>query len=345
MSRLFSSFKIKDLELKNRIVMAPMCMDSAVDGYVNQWHHIHYSTRAIGGVGLIILEATGIEPGGRITDKDLGIWDDSQIEGLKEIVDSCHQYGSKIGIQINHGGRKSEVLTSPIIAPSAIAFNETYRVPTEMTKEDIKTTVTKFKEAAERSLKAGFDLIELHGAHGYLISQFLSPITNKREDEYGGSLENRVRFLKEVIEEVKTVWPESKPLLLRVSAEDYVEGGNTGEIMAKLINLVKDYGIDMVDVSTGGVAPAKISTYPGYQIKQSEIIKETCSIPTIAGGLITSPDMAEEVLCNNRADLVFLGRELLRNPYWTLQAAKALDEDITWPIQYERSKVVRKGGF
>lgn len=345
MSRLFSSFKIKDLELKNRIVMAPMCMDSAVDGYVNQWHHIHYSTRAIGGVGLIILEATGIEPGGRITDKDLGIWDDSQIEGLKEIVDSCHQYGSKIGIQINHGGRKSEVLTSPIIAPSAIAFNETYRVPTEMTKEDIKTTVTKFKEAAERSLKAGFDLIELHGAHGYLISQFLSPITNKREDEYGGSLENRVRFLKEVIEEVKTVWPESKPLLLRVSAEDYVEGGNTGEIMAKLINLVKDYGIDMVDVSTGGVAPAKISTYPGYQIKQSEIIKETCSIPTIVGGLITSPDMAEEVLCNNRADLVFLGRELLRNPYWTLQAAKALDEDITWPIQYDRSKVVRKGGF
>jgi len=344
-SRLFSSFKIKDLELKNRIVMAPMCMDSAVDGYVNQWHRIHYSTRAIGGVGLIILEATGIEPGGRITDKDLGIWDDSQIEGLKEIVDSCHQYGSKIGIQINHGGRKSEVLTSPIIAPSEIAFNETYRVPTEMTKEDIKTTVTKFKEAAERSLKAGFDLIELHGAHGYLISQFLSPITNKREDEYGGSLENRVRFLKEVIEEVKTVWPESKPLLLRVSAEDYVEGGNTGEIMAKLINLVKDYGIDMVDVSTGGVAPAKISTYPGYQIKQSEIIKETCSIPTIAGGLITSPDMAEEVLCNNRADLVFLGRELLRNPYWTLQAAKALDEDITWPIQYERSKVVRKGGF
>lgn len=345
MSRLFSSFKIKDLELKNRIVMAPMCMDSAVDGYVNQWHHIHYSTRAIGGVGLIILEATGIEPGGRITDKDLGIWDDSQIEGLKEIVDSCHQYGSKIGIQINHGGRKSEVLTSPIIAPSAIAFNETYRVPTEMTKEDIKTTVTKFKEAAERSLKAGFDLIELHGAHGYLISQFLSPITNKREDEYGGSLENRVRFLKEVIEEVKTVWPESKPLLLRVSAEDYVENGNTGEIMAKLIDLVKDYGIDMVDVSTGGVAPAKISTYPGYQIKQSEIIKETCNIPTIAGGLITLPDMAEEILCNDRADLVFLGRELLRNPYWTLQAAKALGEDITWPIQYERSKVVRKGGF
>lgn len=345
MSRLFSSFKIKDLDLKNRIVMAPMCMDSAVDGYVNQWHHIHYSTRAIGGVGLIILEATGIEPGGRITDKDLGIWDDSQIEGLKKIVDSCHQYGSKIGIQINHAGRKSEVLASPIIAPTAIAFNETYRVPTEMNKEDIKTIVTKFKEAVERALKAGFDLIELHGAHGYLISQFLSPITNKREDEYGGSLENRARFLKEVIEEVKTVWPESKPLLLRVSAEDYVEGGNNGEIMAELINLVKDYGIDMVDVSTGGVAPAKISTYPGYQVKHSEIIKETCSIPTIAGGLITSPDMAEEVLCNNRADLVFLGRELLRNPYWTLQAAKALDEDITWPIQYERSKVVRKGGF
>lgn len=345
MSTLFSSYKIKDMELKNRIVMAPMCMDSAEDGYVNEWHHIHYSTRAIGGVGLIILEATGIEPGGRITDKDLGIWEDSQIQGLKEIVDSCHKYGTKIGIQISHSGRKSEVLTHPIFAPSAIAFNDNYRVPTEMTKDDIKNTVEKFKAAAERALKAGFDLIELHGAHGYLISEFLSPLTNKREDEYGGTAENRVRFLKEVVEGVKTVWPDTKPLILRVSAEDYNEGGNNAETMAELINLVKDYGIDMIDVSTGGVAPARISTYPGYQIKHSEVIKEACNLPTIAGGLITAADMAEEVLNNNRADLIFLGRELLRNPYWPLQAAKALEEDITWPIQYERSKVVRKGGF
>lgn len=345
MSKLFSSYTLKDIELKNRIVMAPMCMDSSEDGYVNDWHFIHYGTRAIGGVGLIIVEATGIEPGGRITDKDLGIWDDSQIDGLKKIVDNCHKNGSKIGIQINHSGRKSEVTSHPIIAPSAIAFNDSYRVPSEMTKADIKNTVHQFKAAAERALKAGFDLLEIHGAHGYLISQFLSPLTNKRTDEYGGTPENRVRFLREVIREVKTVWPETKPLLLRISAEDYNEGGNNSKVMAQLINLIKAEGIDMVDVSTGGVVPAKINTYPGYQIKPSEIIKTNCGIPTIAGGLITDALMAEEVLNNNRADLVFLGRELLRNPYWPLTAAKMLDENITWPIQYERSKSVRKGGF
>lgn len=345
MSKLFSSYTLKDIELKNRIVMAPMCMDSSEDGYVNDWHFIHYGTRAIGGVGLIIVEATGIEPGGRITDKDLGIWDDSQIDGLKKIVDNCHKNGSKIGIQINHSGRKSEVTSHPIIAPSAIAFNDNYRIPSEMTKADIKATVHQFKAAAERALKAGFDLLELHGAHGYLISQFLSPLTNKRTDEYGGTPENRVRFLREVIREVKTVWPETKPLLLRISAEDYNEGGNNSKVMAQLINLIKTEGIDMIDVSTGGVVPAKINTYPGYQIKPSEIIKSNCGIPTIAGGLITNALMAEEILNNNRADLVFLGRELLRNPYWPLTAAKMLDENINWPIQYERSKSVRKGGF
>ncbi len=345
MSKLFSTYKIKDMELKNRIVMAPMCMDSAENGFANDWHFTHYTTRAVGGVSLIIVEATGIEPGGMITDKDLGLWNDAQIDELKKIVEVCHKRGSKIGIQINHSGRKSEVLSHPIIAPSAIAFNDSYRVPSEMSKEDIKRTVNLFKEAAERALKAGFDLIELHGAHGYLIGQFLSPLTNRRQDEYGGSHENRVRFLRDVIRAVKTVWPETKPLLLRVSAEDYNEGGNTSEIMAQLINLVKAEGIDMVDVSTGGTAPAKINTYPGYQIMPSEIIKHSCSIPTIAGGLVTSPLMAEEILSNDRADLIFLGRELLRNPYWAFDAAKMLGDDITWPIQYERSKSVRKGGF
>lgn len=340
MSKIFSNLILKDMELKNRIVMPPMCMYSCnnMDGIANNWHFVHYTTRAIGGVGLIIVEATGVEPVGRISDKDLGLWDDKQIEGLKSIVDECHKYGAKIGIQLNHAGRKSEVLSIQNVAPSAIAFNESYRVPSEMTKEDIKNTVNNFKAAASRALAAGFDLLELHGAHGYLISEFLSPLTNKRQDEYGGSDENRVRFLKEIIQAVKTVWPETKPLILRVSAEDYAEGGNTAVKTTALINLVKNEGIDMVHVSTGGVVPARMELYPGYQVKASEIIKTTCNIKTIAGGLITSPLMAEEILCNERANLVFVGRELLRNPYWPLEAAKMLGDEIKWPVQYERSK-------
>lgn len=346
MSKLFNSLKIKDMELKNRIVMAPMCMDSSMkDGFANNFHLVHYATRAIGGVGLIILESTGIEPGGRITDYDLGIWSDAHIENLKNIVEECHKYGAKMGIQITHAGRKSEVLSQPIIAPSSIAFNDEYRKPVEMTKEDIVNTINNFKNAAKRSLTAGFDLLELHGAHGYLIGQFLSPLTNKRQDEYGGTPENRVRFVKEVIAAVKTVWPETKPLLLRVSAEDYAEGGNNAKETAILIKLLKDTGVDMIDVSSGGTAPARITTYPGYQVTYSETIKHTCNIPTIAGGLITSPLMAEEILSNDRADLIFLGRELLRNPYWPLGAAKELGDDIEWPVQYQRSKKVNKGGF
>ena len=339
MSKLFSNLKIKDMELKNRIVMAPMCMYSALnDGITNNWHFIHYSTRAIGGVGLIILEATGVTPGGRISDHDLGIWSDTHVEGLKNIVEECHKYGAKMGIQISHAGRKSEALLDPILAPSPIAFNEEYRKPAEMTKQDIVNTINSFKEAARRALLAGFDLLELHGAHGYLIGQFLSPLTNKRQDEYGGIPENRVRFLKEIITAVKTVWPKTKPLILRVSAEDYAEGGNNAKESALLINLVKNLGIDVVDVSSGGTLPAKINVYPGYQINYSEIIKHSCDILTIGGGLITSPLMAEEILNNDRADLIFLARELLRNPYWALKAANELGDNIEWPAQYQRSK-------
>ena len=347
MSKLFSSFKIKDMELKNRIVMSPMCMDSCYnkDGLASTWHFIHYSTRAIGGVGLIIIESTGIEPGGRITDKDLGIWSKDHVKYLSKIVNECHKYGAKMGIQINHAGRKSETLSYPIIAPSPIAFNENYRLPNEMTKEDIINTINLFKTAAQKALTAGFDLLELHGAHGYLIGQFLSPLTNKRKDEYGGTRENRVRFLREIIQAVKTVWPETKPIQLRVSAEDYVEGGNSAEETAALINLIKATGIDIVNVSSGGTVPARISTYPGYQICYSEVIKAHCNIPTIAGGLITSPLMAEEILNNKRSDLVYLGRELLRNPYWAFSAANQLEEIIEWPIQYQRSNKVNKNGF
>lgn len=339
MAKLFESIKIKDMELKNRIVMPPMCMYSTDDnGHANDWHYIHYATRAIGGTGLIIVEATAVEKRGRISNRDLGIWDDSHVEGLSKIVGLSKKYGAKIAIQLAHAGRKCEVETENIIAPSPIAYNEKYKTPIEMTKEDIKTVIKAFKEGARRALSAGFDAIEIHAAHGYLINEFLSPLSNKRNDEYGGSLENRTRFLKEIIREVRRVWPENKPLIVRVSAEDYVEGGNHPEDLAEMINLVKEEGVDLIDVSSGAVVPAPIKAYPGYQVKFAEVIKDKTGLPVIAGGLISEPEMAEELVANNRADLVFLGRELLRNPYWPLQAAKKLRHNIDWPVQYERSR-------
>lgn len=340
MSKLFSNIKIKNLELKNRIVMAPMCMVVADnEGYAKDWHVIHYGSRAIGGTGLIILEATAVESRGRIKDRDLGIWDDSHIEGLAKIVKSSKELGAKVGIQLAHAGRKCEVKSEKIIAPSPLAFDDSYPTPREMTKEDIETVINSFKEGARRANEAGFDTIEIHGAHGYLINEFLSPLTNKREDEYGGNLENRTRFLREIIREVKTVWPEEKPIILRVSGEEYVDNGNHPEDLVDIINLVKDEGIDIIDVSSGAVVPANIDVYPGYQVPFAEIIKKGTGLPVIAGGLITKGEMAEEILKNNRADFVFLGRELLRNPYWPLEAANKLKEDIDWPYSYRRAKI------
>lgn len=339
MSKLFSTFKLKNLELKNRIVMAPMCMYSADEkGISNSWHYIHYGTRAVGGTGLIIMEATAVESRGRITSKDLGIWSDSHIEGLRSIVEECKKHGAKMGIQLAHAGRKCEAASEEIIAPSPIAFSEKYRTPKEMSKEDIKEVVSAFKAAAIRAKEAGFEVIEIHGAHGYLIHEFMSPVTNKRKDEYGGSAENRARFLKEVISAVREVWTEELPLILRVSAEDYAEEGNSPEDTAEIIDFAKDAGIDIVHVSSGGLVEARINVYPGYQIGFAEVIKCITNLPVIAGGFITSPLMVEEILQNNRADLVFLGRELLRNPYWPLRASKELQEEIEWPVQYLRGR-------
>ncbi|SHI96321.1 NADPH dehydrogenase NamA [Lutispora thermophila] len=339
MSKLFSSFKIKNMEVRNRIVMPPMCMYSSdIEGKANSWHFVHYVTRSIGGVGLIIVEATAVEPKGRLSDRDLGIWDDSHIEGLSKIVEEVKKYGAKIGIQINHAGRKCGANEKSIIAPSAIAFDENYKTPVEMTKDDIKNTVNLFRNAALRAYKAGFDMIEIHGAHGYLINQFLSPLSNRRTDEYGGSPENRARFLKEVIHAVREVWPEIMPLGVRVSAEDYAEGGNHDTDLAEIINMVKSEGVDIVNVSSGAVVPANIKAYPGYQIKFAETIKKITGLPVIAGGLITEAVMAEEIIQNERADMVYIGRELLRNPYFPLNAAKKVRDEITWPVQYERAK-------
>lgn len=340
MSKLFSPFKLGNLEIKNRIVMAPMCQYTAdIRGYANSWHTIHYASRAIGGVGLIILEATAVEPRGRISDGDLGIWEDTHIEGLKHIVDECKKHGAKVGIQLAHAGRKCSINSEKIVAPSPIAFSDDYQIPVELTKEEIKKIVIAFKDAASRALKAGFDTIEIHGAHGYLINEFLSPLSNKRKDEYGGSVENRVKFLREILENVREVWPKEMPIILRVSAEDYVAEGNHPSDLAEMINLIKDLGIDIINVSSGAVVNAPIEAYPGYQITYSEVIRKETYLPTIAGGLITCPQMAEEILRNERADLIFLGRELLRNPYWPLHAAKDVRDDTNWPKQYERSKL------
>jgi len=307
-------------------------------GCVKPWHYIHYATRAIGQVGLIIIEATAVEKRGRISGNDLGLWDDSLVEGLASIVDEVKKHGARIGIQLNHAGRKCNAPNENIIAPSPIPFDESYKVPREMTAEDIKKVVEAFALAAQRAKMAGVDLIELHGAHGYLINEFLSPLTNKRSDEYGGCVENRVRFLREIIAAVRQVWPQEKPLMLRVSAEEYAPGGNHAEDVAQIINLVKDEGIDIINVSSGAVVPAKITVYPGYQVTYAETIKRLTGLPVVAGGLITEPYMAEEILQNQRADMVYIGRELLRNPYWALQAARKLNIDIAWPYQYERAK-------
>jgi NADPH2 dehydrogenase len=335
---LFDSFSIKKLTLKNRIVLPPMCnYSSDRAGFANDWHFIHYASRAIGGVGLIIQEATGVEDGGRITSQDLGLWQDEQAEALKPIVAIAHRHGAKIGIQLNHAGRKSEVEYLQPVAPSAIAFSEKYRVPHELTKAELGDIVGKFTAAAARAVAAGYDTIEIHGAHGYLISQFLSPLSNRRQDEYGGGPENRVRLLGEVVSAVRKVIPGDMPLIVRISAHDYTPGGNTTEDLATMLNLVKDKGIDVVHVSSGAVTPIAPRFYPGYQIPFALSIKEKTGLPVIGGGLITEPIQAQQVI-KAGVDLVFLGRELLRTPYWPLQAAFVLGHETTWPEPYARGK-------
>lgn len=338
MSKLFEEFTIKDVTFKNRIVMAPMCMYSShnQDGQVEDWHRVHYQTRAVGQVGLIILEASAVQPEGRISQDDLGIWSDEQTNGLSELVDLIKAHGAKTGIQLAHAGRKATV-KGDIFAPSPLAFNYHYKTPIEMTKADIGKTIEAFKEAAIRSKKAGFDVIELHGAHGYLINEFLSPLTNKRTDEYGGSEENRYRMLRETIDAVRSVW--EGPLFVRISAHDYKEGGMTPEAYLVMTKWMKEQDVDLIDVSSGANVPATIDSYPGYQVKFSETIKHETPIATGAVGMITSPLQAEEILKNDRADLIFLARELLRDPYWAYRAAKELHTEIKSPVQYERGWV------
>ncbi len=333
--KLFEPITFKDVTLKNRIVMSPMCMYSceAEDGQVTNWHKTHYTSRAVGQVGLIVLEATAVHTQGRISMQDLGIWDESHVDGLCTLVEMIHEQDAKIGIQLAHAGRKA-IVEGPTYSSSAIPFNDDMEVPNEMTIEQIEETVEDFRQAARRSKEAGIDVIELHGAHGYLINQFLSPLINKRTDRYGGSKENRFNFLKEIIKAVNTVW--DGPLFVRISANDYNDEGYSVEDYVEYAQWMKELGVDLIDCSSGGVEPAKIKPYPGYQVQYAEALKKEAGIATGAVGMITSPLHAEEILQNDRADLIFLARELLRDPYWPRRAAIELKTDIESPRQYER---------
>lgn len=335
MTKLFTPLDIKGITLKNRIVMSPMCMYSShnEDGKITPFHLTHYISRAVGQVGTIMTEATAVQVEGRISAQDLGIWSDEHVQGLKDLNKQLHNFNAKSGIQLAHAGRKAQ-LESPIYAPSAIAFNESFKVPTAMTADDIEATIGAFKRAASRAKEANFDIIEIHAAHGYLINQFLSPLTNKRTDIYGGSRENRYRLLSEIIKSVKEVW--DGPLFIRISTDEYHEDGNTQDDVYYFTKQMKEQAVDLIDCSSGGVVPASVLTFPGYQVKRCEMIKHETEIATGAVGLITTGIQAEEILQNNRADLIFIGRALLQNPYWPKSAANELQYELESPTQYKR---------
>lgn len=342
MSYILEPLTIQDLTLRNRIVMSPMCMYTADDrGFSSEWHALHYATRAVGGVGLIMQEATAVEGRGRITDADLGIWDDRHVEGLKNIVRQVHQNGGKIGIQLAHAGRKCMIPDEDVISPSPICYDETdsrFSLPREMTKEDIETVTEAFCKAAERALEAGYDLMQIHAAHGYLLNEFLTPLVNKRTDEFGGR-DGGTELLRQVIRAVRRAWPASKPLEVRVSAHDYAPGGNEPEDLAAVLNAVKAEGVDSVNVSSGNVVPVTSDAYNSDQIPFAETIRRETGLIVTGGGMITEAGQAEDIIASGKADMVFLGRELLRNPYWPLAASKTLGEEIDyWPRQYKRAR-------
>lgn len=335
--KLLTEYTYKNLNLRNRIVMPPMCMYQAKEGKVNSFHEVHYTTRSIGGVGLIIVEATAVSQEGRITDDDLGIWSDDHISGLRKMVTQVKEHGAQIALQLAHAGRKSVVSHSKAIAPSALPFSSDYNAPKKLTIEEIHSLQKKFLKGAKRAHKAGFDAIEIHGAHGYLINAFLSPLSNKRRDEYGGTLDNRMRFLKDILEALPKYWPKDKTLILRLSADEYHKEGNGFSDICRIVEMAKSNGVDMINVSSGGVIPAKVKSYPGYQIPLSESIKKQVKIETIAGGLITDEKLAEEIINNNRGDLVYFGRHLLKDPYFPAKTALKYGDSTLWHESYERA--------
>lgn len=347
---LYSPIKFRNLELKNRWVMSPMCMYSCENGVPNDFHYVHYGSRAQGGTGLIIVEATGVVPEGRITHKCTGLWNEEQTQAFKKIVDFVHNNSeSKIGIQLGHAGRKASTWNGKqlsleegweTVAPSKIPYAEDERIPHELTIPEIKKLVQNFKDSASRAMEAGFDLIEIHAAHGYLIHQFLSPLSNNRTDEYGGSFENRIRFLVEIVDAVNELLDENHPLFVRISGTEYAENGWDIEESVKLAEVLKNKKVDLMDVSSGGnIHGAKITLFDGYQVPLSAQIKKETGMKTGAVGLIKSAEHAEEILEKGEADLIFVAREILRNPYLAIQGSFEGKGDCDFPHQYERARI------
>jgi 2,4-dienoyl-CoA reductase-like NADH-dependent reductase (Old Yellow Enzyme family) len=352
-SQLFSPIDLRDVTVRNRVWVAPMCQYSAVDGMPNDWHLVHLGSFARGGAGLVFTEATSVVPEGRISPEDTGIWNDEQQAAWARIVAFIHGQGAVAGIQLAHAGRKASTYSGftrdrggvpdevggwTPVGPSASAYPD-LRDPEPLDAAGIARVVTAFGDAAERALAAGFDVLELHAAHGYLLHEFLSPLSNQREDEYGGSFDNRVRLVLDVVREVRGRVPAGVPVVVRLSATDWLEGGWTADDSVRLARLLAGEGVDLVDTSTGGNAPADIPVGPGYQVPFARRIREEAGLPTGAVGMITEPKQAEEILAEGSADVVLLARELLREPHWPLRAAYELGDDVPelWPVQYRRA--------
>ena len=357
MPMLFEPLTLRDLTLPNRIAVSPMCEYSAVDGFANDWHLVHLGTRAVGGAGLVIAEATAVVPEGRISPEDLGIWSDDHIAPLARITDFIKGQGAVAGIQLAHAGRKASThrpwsgsgAVAPaqggwdVVAPSALAFADDYPMPRALTTEEVAAIPRAFADAAERALRAGFQLVEVHAAHGYLLHQFLSPISNHRDDQYGGSFDNRVRLLEDTVKAVRAVWPAGLPVIVRLSATDWAETageahGWTVDDTVAVSKRLKALGVDLIDASSGGMlVNAKIPVGPGYQVAFAERVRREAGIASGAVGMITDAEQAEATLQAGHADLILLARQLLRDPYWPLHAAERLGVTGAWPAQYLRA--------
>jgi 2,4-dienoyl-CoA reductase-like NADH-dependent reductase (Old Yellow Enzyme family) len=352
MPHLFDPLPLRGVVLKNRIGVPSMCQYSAIDGIAGDWHFVHYGSRAVGGAALMLTEATAVAPEGRITLGDLGIWDDRQIEPLARIVRFAQSQGCVVGCQLAHAGRKAGVALGwqpqrglsagegawDAIAPSALAFGDGYAVPRKLGIAEIRRLADQFAAAARRAREAGFEAIEIHAAHGYLLHQFLSPLSNQRDDDYGGSFANRIRIIRDVVTAVRAEWPERLPLLIRLSITDWVEGGWHSDATIELCRGLEERGVDLVDVSSGGLVPtAHVPAGPGFQAGFAAKVRREAGIATAAVGLITAAEQADHVIRSGQADLVFVGREILRHPYWPLAAARTLAQPTPWPKQYLRA--------
>ena len=355
MSLLFSPLTIKSVTFRNRITVSPMCQYSSTDGFATDWHLVHLGSRAVGGAGLIMQEATAVSPEGRISPGDIGIYKDEHIVKLQAITSFIHEHGAVAGVQLAHAGRKAshhipwrgdaQIPSNDeegwkTVAPSAVPFAPGLESPEALDAAGIRKVIEDYKIAAARALQAGYKVVEIHAAHGYLIHEFLSPLSNQRTDEYGGSFENRTRLLLEIVEAVKTVWSDEMPLFVRISASDWTPEGWSDDDSVRLAGILQSHGVDLIDCSSGGIIPGvKIPVGPGYQVPFSERIKKETGMKTGAVGLITNAGQAEEILQNGQADLIFLARQALRDPYFALHAAHELGVDVEWPKQYSRAKV------